>query len=62
LKTFAGVREAGATILPTSDGNDLTVPKADDTSNTGQIVGEGVEDNTEPIPRSRNHIKISQVR
>lgn len=50
LKTFAGVREAGATILPTSDGNDLTVPKADDTSNVGAIVGEGVEDNTESDP------------
>lgn len=50
LKTFAGVREAGATVLPTSDGNDLTVPKADDTSNTGQIVGEGAEDNTEADP------------
>jgi HK97 family phage major capsid protein len=47
LKTFAGVREAGATILPTSDGNDLPIPKADDTSNTGQIVGEASEDNTD---------------
>jgi HK97 family phage major capsid protein len=47
LKTFAGVREAGATILPTSDGNDLPVPKADDTSNTGQIVGEATQDDTD---------------
>jgi HK97 family phage major capsid protein len=47
LKTFAGVREAGATILPTSDGNDLPIPKADDTSNTGQIVGEATEDDAE---------------
>lgn len=50
LKTFAGVRQAGATILPTSDGNDLDVPVADDTSNTGQIVGEGVTDNSESEP------------
>jgi HK97 family phage major capsid protein len=50
LKTFAGVREAGATILPTSDGNDLDVPRADDTNNTGQIVGEAVEDNSESDP------------
>lgn len=50
LKGFAGVRDAGATILPTSDGNELTVPKADDTSNVGQIVGEAVEDNTDADP------------
>jgi HK97 family phage major capsid protein len=50
LKTFAGVREAGATILPTTDGNDLTIPKSDDTSNTGQIVSEATEDNTEADP------------
>lgn len=50
LKTFSGVREAGATVLPTTDGNDLTVPKADDTSNVGQIVGEGTEDNTDADP------------
>lgn len=50
LKSYAGVRQAGATILPTSDGNDLAVPKADDTSNTGQIVGEGATDNTNADP------------
>ncbi len=50
LKSYAGVREAGATILPTSDGNDLTVAKADDTSNTGQIVGEATQDDTEVDP------------
>ncbi|MEM6560033.1 MAG: phage major capsid protein [Planctomycetota bacterium] len=50
LKTFAGVREAGAMILPTSDGNDLDVPTADDTSNEGQIVGEAQTDNTEADP------------
>lgn len=54
LKTFAGVREAGATILPTTDGNDLTVPRADDTSNVGAIVGEAVEDNTEADPTLSN--------
>src|SRR5258706_3425004 len=50
LKTFSGVREAGATILPTSDGNDQPVPKADDTSNTGQIVGEATQDDTDADP------------
>jgi HK97 family phage major capsid protein len=54
LKTFAGVREAGATILPTSDGNDLTVPKVDDTSNTGQIVGEATQDDTDADPSLSN--------
>lgn len=46
MKYYAGVRQAGATILPTSDGNELGVPKMDDTSNTGQIVAEGIEDDT----------------
>ena len=50
LKTFAGVRQAGATILPTSDGNDIAVPKADDSTAVGQIVGEGATDNTEDDP------------
>ncbi|MCE9552628.1 MAG: phage major capsid protein, partial [Planctomycetes bacterium] len=50
LKSFAGNRMAGATVLPTTDGNDLSVPKSDDTSNEGQIVGEGSEDTTEANP------------
>src|SRR5690606_32886507 len=50
LKTFAGVRQAGATILTTSHGNDLDVPVSDDTSNEGQIVGEGVTNNDEADP------------
>lgn len=47
LKSYAGVREAGATILTTTDGNEITVPQADDTSNVGQIVGEATENNDE---------------
>lgn len=54
IKTFAGVRQAGATILPTTDGNDLSVPTSDDTSNTGQIVGEATTDNTEAEPTVGN--------
>lgn len=54
IKTYAGVRLAGATVLPTSDGNDLAVPTSDDTSNTGQIVGEGATDNTEAEPTVGN--------
>lgn len=54
LKSFAGVREAGALIVPTTEGNDLVVPTMDDTSNTGQIVGEATTDNTEVEPTGGN--------
>lgn len=54
IKTFAGVRQAGATIISTSDGNDLAVPTSDDTSSTGQIVGEATTDNTEVEPTVGN--------
>jgi HK97 family phage major capsid protein len=54
LKTWAGVRQAGATVLPTSDGNPLTVPTGDDSANTGQIVGEGATDNTNADPAIGN--------
>ena len=54
MKTFDGVRQAGATVIGTSDGNDLAVPVSDDSSNTGQIVGEGVTDNTEAEPTLTN--------
>ncbi|MEM7806495.1 MAG: phage major capsid protein [Planctomycetota bacterium] len=50
MKMFAGVRQAGATVLATDTGNDLDVPTSDDTSNTGQIVGEGVTNNTVADP------------
>jgi HK97 family phage major capsid protein len=46
MKGFAGVREAGATVLPTVNGNPLSIPMADDTANVGQIVAEGATDNT----------------
>jgi len=41
MKAYGGMRAAGATVLTTSGGNDLPIPKGDDTSNTGEIVGEG---------------------
>lgn len=52
MKAFAGVRQAGATVLPTSDGNSLTVPSLDDTSNSGILVGEAAdsEDESDPTP------------
>lgn len=50
MKSFAGVLDAGAEVIPTSDGNPLTIPTADDTANTGRLVGEAVTNNntTEP--------------
>lgn len=41
MKSYAGVIEAGAEVIPTTDGNPLTVPTANDTSNTGRLVAEG---------------------
>ena len=46
LKAFTGVREAGATIIPSSTGNPITIGKVNDTSNTGQIVAEATDDTT----------------
>jgi len=40
-KAFGGMRASGATILTTSGGNDIPVPKGDDTANTGEIVTDG---------------------
>lgn len=52
MKAYAGVRQAGATVLPTSDGNPLTVPALTDVSNTGILVGEAAdsEDDADPTP------------
>lgn len=41
MLAYGGIREAGPTVLTTSGGNDLPVPKGDDTANTGEIVTEG---------------------
>jgi len=50
MKSFAGVLEAGAEVIPTTDGNPLTIPTSDDTSNTGRLVGEATTNTnvTEP--------------
>lgn len=37
---FGGMRRAGATIIPTSSGANLPIPTSDDTSNTGEQLGE----------------------
>lgn len=50
MKAWGGMRASGATILTTSGGNDLPVPKGDDTSNTGEIVGEGSQVSSDADP------------
>lgn len=40
LKYAGGVRQAGATVIPTSDGRPLPIPKLDDVSNVGELLGE----------------------
>lgn len=50
MKSFDGLRQAGATIISTTDGNDFGIPVATDTANKAVIVGEGsaTGDVTEP--------------
>jgi len=50
LRAFDGVRLAGATVISSSTGNPITVGYLDDTSNTGQQVGENTTDNTSADP------------
>ncbi|MDB5295012.1 MAG: capsid protein [Phycisphaerales bacterium] len=50
MKAFAGVREAGASIFPTSNGNPIVWPTSDDTGNTARQVDEAASNTntTEP--------------
>lgn len=53
MKHFAGVREAGATVLRASTGNPFGIPTADDTGEVGQLLDENEEetnDDTTPTP------------
>lgn len=43
MKFFGGMRQSGATILPTASGNDLPIPTANDTAQTGELLGENTE-------------------
>lgn len=43
MKAYDGVREAGATVLRTSDGRDMPIPINDDTGEKGSIVDENAE-------------------
>jgi HK97 family phage major capsid protein len=40
LKSFSGIREAGATVITTSNGDPLKNPFSDDTANTGERLNE----------------------
>jgi HK97 family phage major capsid protein len=53
LLAFGGVRNSRATIIRTDSGNDLPMPTVDDTSNTGELLGENVEVNEQDIVFSR---------
>jgi HK97 family phage major capsid protein len=40
---FGGIRRSRVTVLRTNDGNKLPMPTVDDTSNTGELLGENAE-------------------
>lgn len=44
---FTGVREAGANVIATADGNPFTVPTSDDTGNTGELIVENPSSDTD---------------
>lgn len=50
MKSFAGVIEAGAEVIPTTTGNPLGIPTADDTSNVGVLVGEATTSDDDADP------------
>jgi HK97 family phage major capsid protein len=54
MKAFAGVLEAGASVLTTSNGNPLIIGTSDDTGNTGQIVAEATTSTTAADPTDGN--------
>ena len=54
MKSFTGVRDAGADVIPSSNGNQLTIPTMNDTTNTGVLTGEGVESDVENEPALTN--------
>ena len=41
MKSFTGVKQAGATVITTDSGNPLPWPTVDDTSNSGEQLAEG---------------------
>ena len=50
MKGYDGVRQAGATVLRTTDGNDLTIQTLDDTGNVGAILAEAACNDEELDP------------
>ncbi len=52
LKHFGGVRQAGPTVITSSNGQILPVPKLDDTGNTGELIAENAtadDSNADPV-------------
>lgn len=51
MKAFGGMRSVRSTILRTAEGNTLPIPKVDDTTNVGAIVGENTNagNATDPV-------------
>jgi HK97 family phage major capsid protein len=49
MKTISSVQEAGATILSTTTGADMPIPTANDTAQTGELIGENTAVNGQDI-------------
>lgn len=46
---FGGIRNAGVTKITTGSGADLPIPTSDDTSNSGELLGENVQAGSQDI-------------
>lgn len=46
---FSGVRKTRATVMPTPSGNDIHMPTSNDTSNSGELLGENVAAGSQDI-------------
>jgi len=49
MAAYSGVRKTRATILRTAGGNDIPMPTSDDTSNSGELLGENVAAGSQDI-------------
>lgn len=54
MKSFTGVIAAGAEVITTATGSQVTVPTADDTGNVGQLLGENTEETNMTDPTVGN--------
>lgn len=49
MKAFGAMQEAGATVISTTTGADMPMPTANDTANTGELIGENTAVNAQDI-------------